>query len=673
MPASGFKLKRILALAATLACMGSINLVTIVRAEAMTKSKIVVGEKAAAQTFGQNIGLAGLIVIGEYFVDGKIAVKQVLKGDRSLCGKTIELASPVMMGCRSQPVPSLKQVALLLRPGYPLMGEAHNRHNQTADNGVIEIYDLPDNLAMLRILVPIYVTGDEHERIKALRALVTNPFSKQSEFEEDPLPQFKKEFLFAICQMRDAANFDLVRELYLDKQLSEKDKLSLQDWIGQTTDQRAVPLLLEAIKSPQRFIASDAVSKLTAYYRSAQVDKALTAFYPGAAAELQPLIANYLKSRGISVAAAHAGELTTFQKAEAIDGQNKHKEALALYESILASPESNGYIIRAGALKVVKYGDRADREKLIKARLDWLKHDAANGNYLEVADTAQILRGLHDLRCLDALLAILPRRDFMFANANKVATMAIRDLGVGARQKAFAALRAELVSTNVNGDLDAQYRLLLELAWVLDESDFSKAAPLAQHNAARAGIWAQMQPLLKAMAMAGSSPSDEGASLLRLLDGSQKLPLLALDWVYFRLGDLHESRAVGPLVAEFKKEASYSPQTLKDALKNIAGETVVRAVEPIANDSTQPRQADAFELLVEIEKEKSLPLARRLLKDGNIKVDVKVRCLAALSRYGSRADRDMLLPLANYWTGDRALHYWIISAIAEIDGRCQQR
>jgi hypothetical protein len=528
---------------------------------------------------------------------------------------------------------------------------------------------------MLRILVPIYATGREHERIQALRALITNPLSKQiskqSEFEEDPLPQFKKEFLFAISQMRDAANFDLVKELYLDKHLSEKDKLSLQDWIGQTTDQRAVPLLLEAIKSPQRFIASDAVSKLTAYYRSAPVDKALTAFYPGAAAELQPQIANYLKSRGISVAAAHAGELTPFQKAEALDNQNKHKEALALYESILASPESNGYIIRVGALKVVKYGDRADSEKLMKSRLDWLKHDAAYGNYLEVADTAQILRGLHDPRCLDGLLAILPRREFMFASANKVATMAIRDLGAGARLWAASALRADMVSINLEGDLDAQYRLLLELAWVMDESDFSKAAALAQHNAAWAGSWGQMQPLLKALAGTGNSPGDEGTTLLKQLDGTQKLPPLALGWVYFRLGDLRESRAVGPLVAEFKKEASYAPQTLKDALKNIAGEAVVRAVEPIADDSSQPRQADAFELLSEIEKEKTLPRARRLLKDSKIKVDVKVRCLAALSRYGSRADRDMLLPLSNYWTGDRALHYLIISAIAEIDSRCQ--
>lgn len=637
----------------------------------MTKSKIVVGEKAAAQTFGQNISQAGLVVIGEYFEDGKIAVKQVLKGDKSLCGKTIELACPVMMGCRSQPVPSLRPVALLLRPGYPLKNGAHTRHNQTVDNGVIEIYDLPDNIAMLRILAPIYAMGSEAERIKALRAFITNPVSKHSEFEEDPSQQFKKEFLFAISQMRDAANFDLVKELYLDKHLSEKDKLSLQDWIGQTMDQRAVPLLLEAIKSPQRFIASDAASKLTAYYRSAQVDKALTAFYPRASAELRPMIAGYLRSRGISVAAAHAGESTPFQKAEALDSQNKHREALAIYESILASPEGNGYIIRVCALKVVKYGDRADRDKLIKSRLDWLKHDATNGNYLEVADTAQILRGLHDPRCLDSLLAILPRRDFMFANANKVVTMAIRELGAGARQKAASALLADMASTQLSNDSEAQYRLLLELAWAMDESDLSKAAALAQHNTAWAGSWGQMQPLLKVMAMAGSSPIDEGASLLRLLDGSQRLPPVALDWVYFRLGDLRDSRAVGPLVAEFKKEASYSPQTLKDALKNIAGDAVLRAVEPIADDSSQPRQADAFELLSEIEKEKCLPLARRLLKDSRIKVDVKVRCLAALSRYGSRADRDMLLPLSNYWTGDRALHYWIISAIAEIDLRCK--
>lgn len=86
-----------------------------VEGKMITKSVIITGEKAAAQSYGENIDQADLIVSAEYQENGSILVKQVLKGDRSWGGKTIKLASAIKMGCRQQPVPSIRNAAVLLR------------------------------------------------------------------------------------------------------------------------------------------------------------------------------------------------------------------------------------------------------------------------------------------------------------------------------------------------------------------------------------------------------------------------------------------------------------------------------------------------------------------------------------------------------------------------------
>jgi hypothetical protein len=40
-----------------------------------------------------------------------------------------------------------------------------------------------------------------------------------------------------------------------------------------------------------------------------------------------------------------------------------------------------------------------------------------------------------------------------------------------------------------------------------------------------------------------------------------------------------------------------------------------------------------------------------------------------LSRIGTPQDLEVLVPLSDFWTGDRANHYWLMSAIAEIRER----
>lgn len=211
-------------------------------------------------------------------------------------------------------------------------------------------------------------------------------------------------------------------------------------------------------------------------------------------------------------------------------------------------------------------------------------------------------------------------------------------------------------------------RFLLEFTWLKEAQDVSilssKIGEKSPAASAWYSAWHQMLPLIQ-----GLKSGDEGADLIHLLHEKTALPAVALDWIYYRLGDLRDVRAIDLLVEQFKKEASYSPQTLKDALVTISGDLVARRMEAMALDKSAARQADAIDVLIEIRKEKSLPLLRQLVKLP--KVDSQVRCLSGFSRFGNCDDRRLLLPMADYWKGERSVHYWVIQALAEIEARCR--
>ncbi len=623
---------------------------------AMSKSAIQAGEKAAALSFGESIRQSNLIVIGEYLTAGKIVVKEVLKGDNSSVGSTIELPSPIVMGCRSQPVPDIKRMAVLLRKDLQ------------KPNRVVEIYDLPDQLSLLRLLIPIYGKASEYDRLKALSQLFVNATAHGAiPFENDQGPALKQEFLRAIGDMREPANFDVVKRLYFDPAVEAKDKLTLQQWIAETGDPRALPILYEAMKSKDRFIVSDAVCKLIYYFQDDGIDPALANAFNSAPADVRPTIGRYLLQRGCKIPniANMIPVQTPFQKAEELNQSGRLKEAAAIYLSILESKENNGYVLRAAALNALKSGDPALRARILKSRIEWLNHDAATGNYLEATDTARVLRKLHDHGSLAGLTAILSKRDFVFAKPNRIATMAILDLGHSACKEAADSLLKEIsASGSLANNEDEQLRWLLEFAWLKQPGQYDTAAKLIAEKPSWSNAWKIMQPLMR-----GLPCSDEGLFLVQTLKEPQSLPQQALDWVIYRLGDLHEKRAVDSLIALFiEKIYSFSSVTVSEALKTIAGDQVIRSMESIALTPESPCQANAVEVLADIQREKSLPTLRKIFKNG--KLDTKVRVLGVLSQYGTCDDRETLMPMFNYWTGDRAIHYWLLQTISGIEQRC---
>ena len=125
-------------------------------------------------------------------------------------------------------------------------------------------------------------------------------------------------------------------------------------------------------------------------------------------------------------------------------------------------------------------------------------------------------------------------------------------------------------------------------------------------------------------------------------------------------------------MVEFEKTYSYSPATAKEALEKIAKnrqakETIVERLKKIALNSNSLSQANAIELLAAIEGDKSLPVVRQIIKNGQL--DAKVRALNIISRLGQKQDLAILLPMSNYWTGDRRLHYWVMQAIGELNNK----
>ena len=626
--------------------------VSFAKAAPMKNSAIIAGEKAAASCYGQNIEQAALIVLGDYGADGRVLVRKVLKGDASLLGKPLTLPGPLTMGCRMQPVPPLKNVMLLLR----------------SDHSLVEIYDLPEPIGYVSVLVPIYGKTQERERLLALLSLYKNHGKVGTTYNGE----YKKEFLYAIRQMKEPANFEIVKNVYLDEKVDAKDRLSLQEWLAETQDPQALPLLIGALDSHDKWLVNDAASKLICYFPGKETDAAFVARLQSLPDDLRPMVVRTLLGRGVKLTGSvKLPETTLFQRAEALDKEGKKKEAGALYLQILESGESNGYILRIAALKCLDESSQAVRERIIKSRLDWLTEDAARGNYLEVTDTARILRKLKDERCLKGLMAILPRRDFIFARANLLACLAIAELGKDAAGQAASALLREMNlshKSELSTRSDEQVRLLLELGFLRQASAITEAQEfcLNPKNSNWASSYKSLEPVLKAL-----QTRDEGLSLTNLLkmQGSQKLPQQAVEYIIYRLGELKDARSTDVLLALFAARPAYSPQTVNEALQSIGGPEIVSRMEATALDGKSPVQAEAIEVLSNMAPTRALPVLRKLVKNGAI--EVRVRALAGLSRLGNCDDYKMLAPLADYWKGDRPVHYWVLQARYNISERCR--
>jgi HEAT repeat protein len=605
-------------------------------------------------------------------------IKEALKGDTKDTGTTINIPlERYLVGAFPTNADQMLAAIFLTR-------------DSTKKLVTSEIYADVDKISALRCLSPIFAKPSEHDRLTALGDLFSDPTSHcKTTVKQDPKALFKKEFLAAIAQMHDPKNFEIVVKLY--EHADAKSKFDLLEWMANTGDRRSLPFLIAAVKSPDQNLRNAATTRLIYFYPGdTGVDKCLEETYAHGFPDTKNAAYDYLLKRGC-VSALKTSEpkptMTAYQRAETLYGEGKFKEALELYITEIQSTKNNSYVRRWSALKAIPHATVEQKERIRKALLPMLAQDATSGNYWEATDTAEILQKLHHDDCLDGLVVLLDRRDSLFAKANRIAAFAIGELEPEARRKAAQHLIAQIKSPKFSSDTNENQMItLLELAWIGDPSAYSGVDQLLATSAALP-LWKSIHPLLTAKDQSSSSRSRaaccidptsvhrlssdksmDGLFLIDVLKTNPSLPHIAKDWVIVQLGIIKEERAVDLIIAHLKEmKYQYDGYVSDEALKSIGGKYVSQQVEKIAVGGEEEVSRNAVDILCEIQKEKCLPVLRQILRSA--KSPAKTNALCAISRLGTPDDLPLLVPMNDYWKGDRHYHYWTMDAVASIRQR----
>ena len=175
--------------------------------------------------------------------------------------------------------------------------------------------------------------------------------------------------------------------------------------------------------------------------------------------------------------------------------------------------------------------------------------------------------------------------------------------------------------------------------------------------------WPALQPLFQGFA-------DEGHSLTELLKSrlASGKTSGAEDWIIHRLGALREKRAIEPLFQYLSERPWSEPYATIEALTQIGGAEVEKAAERLLKhpDENGVRR-HATDLIFRLQKDRALPLARRMFTETDF--GCKTSAAHFLARYGTPEDLKWLIPLSDFWTGDRVNHDALMSAVSEIRQR----
>jgi HEAT repeat protein len=519
---------------------------------------------------------------------------------------------------------------------------------------IIEIYRQPDQIDVLRLMLPIMANPSESQRLTDIRTL----------WQHHASPLFREEFLSALRDMRDRNNFEIAASAF--NQSSPKDQLRLLEWLGDTGDARAVGILIRALNSPDLYVRSGAATKLIYYYPDAPgVTDAIFNLLKNGPNETKSMAFQYLLKR------KSAAELETFrtqlptptlyQRAEEVRRAGNWKEAAPLYVAAIKNPQSDEYVKRTSATAVLPHLTPQQKAELIPTLLPMLQKDATSGNYLEAAESAEILRSLHHIQCLDSLIKMLDKREFIFDKSLRSATMAIRELGPAAKKKATQHLLGEIAKPQSS---ESQTRLLLSLAWLADDDDVAALRSKIKDKPEWQSAFTQTSSLLELR-----KHPDEAKFLINWLQTATVREANSREakiWAIYRLGDLKDKRAATVLVEEFKNNKGGIVYVIDDAIKSIGGPEIERALEPLASSAGNFSQGAAINILGELQGARSLPLMRKVADQNS---PAKSQALTWIGRYGTAEDLKYLLPMSDYWTGDRTNHYWYLQAISEIRQR----
>ena len=667
---------------------------------------------------GDYVREAELIVVANTRKGGKrgfdtiASVTEVVKGDPKAAGTAIVLGMTMSTADVRVPVPATN-VTILLRKDW----------REQEQWPVLEAYTKPKETDAVRTLVGICRLPSERQQLLALRenALAGNAYHLA-------------QLLADLRNMREPGNFDIMIALY--DALAPAGQAKLVEIMARTGDPRAVPPLLKAMRSSDREVRTTAARRLSWDFPGAPgvteaFENALTQKHLARAA------ARYLskrrddpaldKLRGMrdtpwtragrlweagDTKAARAAYLAIIE--DGVKGGDELRSRVAKGRPNISAAEKERMVkalLRSAAAKLLPNASAAERERIRKALLPQLLAHARSDDYIFSNDVARILRELHHVECLKALLALVarvgsrraakpgrapvlgaltwvisktyagirslargsrvlparqPRRTPMpslYLPAARTATLGIRELGSEARQQAFARLTEGLGAGAVEVQ-DTRTRLfyLLALIWLGDEESLDELADVMP--APWRPTWTALSPLYPL-----ADERDEGAFLVRLLAESTDLPHPAREWVIFCLGDRKEKRAVNVLTATLTHSRYWRLiGTTRDALIRIGGPEVENEMLKLMTheDHSHVRGA-ATEVLFRVQGGRSRDLARRMLREDDF--GVKREAMLHLGNVGTVDDLVLLLPYCDYWKASRATHYWAMSAVASIRER----
>jgi HEAT repeat protein len=571
----------------------------------------------ANQSMGSYIRQSGVIVLADVKEavssddQARYEFREFLKGRAGIFGKK---SLAIRSTC------AFREDAAFARPGSTGVAVLLPERWQETECPILALYTKPEEIAALRRLIPIYSLHSERAQLEALSALMN-----------DPNPLYSEQLFYEFNQMRDPANFPLVLDLF--DRVDTVRKREVVEILKNIGDLRGVPTLLRAVQSSDSSLRSEAGWALRWHFRGAPgVDDALSKF----------------------IADTPRQPETRFQTATQCWESGKRGRGRRLFLAIANDKNEDDYVRVQSTLTIAPTLSIAERKQLQASMRLVLVRRAKNGNYLELVEAAQSLRALRSTANLDLLMALLDPKenDFIYQDTKRIATMAILDLGSRARYIAAERLVNQIVSLGksrrIAGEPEQQ---LLALAWLGDETQWARVERWQ---------WGAFSPLL-----IGGRQQDEGPFLIHMLRSHGDLPPRALDWIAFRLGDLGEKRAIPALIEILSKSVLPSAA---HALVQLGGILVETEVTKLLTYPKHDVRVSAINILYQLQGKRMLPLLRRMIVEKDF--GVKSSALLWMGHVGEPEDLKILAPMADFWTGDRANHYWAMLALAEIRKRC---
>lgn len=600
---------------------------------------------------------------------------EVLKGDPALVGEQIPLSRQY----------SRASIPPDLGPGEKVIFLKKEADNSWNEVGAYE----PDLTPKIRCLLSILEEKSEPDRVRKLLHLLREPSSvcpqvlwdpptdeskgsspvMQSMFEPGNLEALNIDVLDGIRGVRDLASFDVMAE-EIDN-IPSVQKTLLQ-WMIDTGDSRAVPVLIRMLDSEDASVAGFAAQGLRRCFPGAPgVTEAFEKQWKTANEKVRLQAIRYLMKRDSSQELTKAyRELpqpeTYSMKAWKVFEEGPPDEARKICLQVLQDDTLNEYT-RASLADCFKTAlNVQDQDRHAPELASFLEGLVRGENVVVPASAVKLMASFRHPAMRQPLLSYLNRELTVTTKAEDLydALMALKELGeesramgAGVLLKKLEETRAESINQSVRfidgSKWQDQYKRLIALSWVGNRSELDSARQiiLGRNSYSYIRNYAEhMQP--------PAEIPDEGAYWIGMVE-SQISSLKADDenrsilfnnepeWFLMRLGYLQEERSI-PLLLDLLKEKRpwwIGPVSRTLVLIGDSGTSGLKSFIGDAPDLSDYRES--LSVLFEAQKDAALPFFRQLVKART--TDLPAEVWICFNKYGAAEDIALLAPLDDYW------------------------